>query len=89
MKKTIYVANLPYTTSEDNVRELFEAHGEVHSIKFINDRETGKFRGFCFVEMENEEADKAIEGLNGQDFGGRNLQVNEARERKPKPSFKK
>ncbi|ACF12623.1 RNP-1 like RNA-binding protein [Chloroherpeton thalassium ATCC 35110] len=84
MRKTIYVANLPFGTSEDEVRELFEQHGTVHSVKFIMDRETGKFRGFGFVEMDEDEAIPAIDALNGLSFGGRNLQVNEARERKPK-----
>lgn len=79
--KTIYVGNIPYGSSETEISELFAQHGTVHSIKFITDRETGRFRGFGFVEMEGEEADAAIETLNGQELGGRTLRVNEARER--------
>lgn len=79
--KKIYVGNLPYGATEDEVRELFASHGDVHSVKLINDRQTGRPRGFGFVEMDAEPADAAIEALNGQDFGGRSLRVNEARER--------
>ncbi|NTV47558.1 MAG: RNA-binding protein [Chlorobiales bacterium] len=89
MKKTIYVANLPFTASEAEVQSLFEKHGTVHSVKLITDRETGRFRGFGFVEMDDQTASQAIEALNGADFGGRNLQVNEARERKPRTNTKK
>lgn len=84
MKKTIYVANLPFSTSEAEVQDLFQKHGTVHSVKLITDRETGRFRGFGFVEMDEQTANQAIDALNGTDFGGRNLQVNEARERKPR-----
>ncbi|MEW6358931.1 MAG: RNA-binding protein [Planctomycetota bacterium] len=80
--KNIYCGNLSYTCTEDELRQLFEQFGKVQSAKVIMDRDTGRSRGFGFVEMEVEsEADKAIEGLNGQDFGGRNLIVNEARPR--------
>jgi RNA recognition motif-containing protein len=89
MKKTIYVANLPFTASEAEVQSLFQKHGTVHSVKLITDRETGRFRGFGFVEMDDQTASQAIEALNGADFGGRNLQVNEARERKPRPNTRK
>ncbi len=79
----IYVGNLPYTTSETELQQSFEAHGTVSRTKVIMDRETGKSRGFGFVEMPNDpEAESAIEALNGADFGGRRLVVNKAR---PKP----
>jgi len=83
--KSIYVGNLPFTASEDEVRELFERHGTVHSVKLINDRETGRPRGFGFVEMEQADAEAAIQALNGQDMGGRALRINEAQERAPRP----
>jgi len=79
--KTIYVGNLPYSASESEVRQLFEEHGTVHSVKLISDRETGRPRGFGFVEMDEEGADKAIAALDGYDLSGRNLRVNEARGR--------
>jgi RNA recognition motif-containing protein len=79
--KTIYVGNLPFTASEDQVRQLFEQFGKVQSVKLITDRDTGRPRGFGFVEMDDGEADAAIAGLNGQEFGGRTLRINEARER--------
>ncbi len=82
--KTIYVGNLPYSATEDEINELFGKHGEVHSVKLINDRETGRFRGFGFVEMDPDNADTAISALNGQDYGERSLRVNEAKEREPR-----
>ena len=81
MAKTIYVGNLPFSATEDQVRETFAKHGNVLSVKLISDRETGRPRGFGFVEMEDAEADAAVAELNGKDFGGRTLRVNEARER--------
>lgn len=81
MSKKIFVGNLSFQTSEDQVRELFSEYGEVASVAYITDRDTGRFRGFCFVEMGASEADAAIEALDGQDFDGRNLRVNEARPR--------
>ena len=81
MAKKIYVGNLSFTSTEEEVRELFVQYGEVQSVAVITDRETGRSRGFAFVEMESDDADKAIEALNGQDFGGRSLRVNEAKER--------
>ncbi|VAX24908.1 RNA-binding protein, partial [hydrothermal vent metagenome] len=81
MSKTIYVGNLPYSATEDELRDLFGQHGEVTSVKLISDRDTGRFRGFGFVEMDDNDAGAAIETLNGSDFGGRSLRVNEARER--------
>ncbi len=79
--KRIYVGNLPWSADENTLRELFSTVGEVHSAAVITDRETGRSRGFGFIEMENADADKAISELNGQDMGGRPLRVNEARER--------
>jgi len=79
--KRIYVGNLPWSADESSLRELFAAIGEVHSAAVITDRETGRSRGFGFIEMDNGDADKAISQLNGQDMDGRPLRVNEARER--------
>ncbi len=81
MSKRIYVGNLPYSATEEEVRDLFSQHGEIISVAMITDRETGRFRGFCFVEMEDAEAEAAIAALNEQDMGGRPLRVNEARPR--------
>ena len=81
LAKKLYVGNLPFTTTEDEVRELFEEFGTIESLAMINDRDTGRFRGFCFIEMESDAADEAITGLNGTAFSGRNLTVNEARPR--------
>jgi RNA recognition motif-containing protein len=81
MVKTIYVGNLPFSASEDDVRDLFSQYGAIHSVKMITDRETGKPRGFCFVDIDQDAANVAIEALNGKDFQGRNLRVNEAREK--------
>ncbi|MFW5791038.1 MAG: RNA recognition motif domain-containing protein [Desulfohalobiaceae bacterium] len=81
MAKNIYVGNIPWSATEEEVRDLFAAYGEVTSVKFINDRETGRSRGFGFVEMEEDGAEEAIQALDGSDFGGRALKVNEARPR--------
>ena len=81
MAQRIYVGNLPYSSTEDEVRELFSQYGEVVSCALPTDRETGRPRGFGFVEMSDEDGRKAIEGLDGQTFGGRQLRVNEARPR--------
>ena len=78
----IYVGNLSYGMSEDELRQAFSAHGEVSSAKILMDRETGRSRGFGFVEMPNQnEAEAAIAQLNGKDVGGRALRINEARPR--------
>ena len=82
MSKKLYVGNLPFSTNEDELRDLFAAYGEVSSVKLVEDRETGRLRGFGFVEMAA--ADAAMEGLNGKAFGGRDLRVNEAQERQPR-----
>lgn len=81
MRKSIYVGNLPFEATEEQLRGLFEPFGVVHSATLVNDRETGRPRGFGFVEMDAGGADTAIGQLNGTPFGGRTLQVNEARER--------
>lgn len=81
MSKRIYVGNLPFSATSEEVQELFEEYGEVINVSLINDRETGRPRGFGFVEMEGDGADAAIEALDGKDLGGRNLKINEARPR--------
>ncbi len=81
MTKTLYVGNVPWSTTEDAVREMFSQHGTVHSIRWITDRDTGRFRGFCFVEMDDANADAAIAALNDKEVEGRTLRVNEAQER--------
>jgi RNA recognition motif-containing protein len=81
---TLYVGNLPFSATETEVRELFEQHGKVDSVKIINDRDTGRPRGFCFVDMPAEDAQKAIAGLSGFEMNGRALRINEARERPPR-----
>lgn len=79
----IYVGNLPKTTTEEAVRELFSAHGEVSEVKLIKDQYSGELRGFGFIEMPSKsEAQKAIEEVNGTELEGRTLIVNEARPRK-------
>jgi RNA recognition motif-containing protein len=85
MAKNIYVGNLSWGTTEDLLRQTFEQHGQVISARIITDRDTGRSRGFGFVEMENEdEANAAIDALNGQTLDGRPLTVNEARPRAPR-----
>ncbi|WP_027369410.1 RNA recognition motif domain-containing protein [Desulfovermiculus halophilus] len=81
MSKKMYVGNLPFSSTEDDLRDLFSQYGEVQSANIIYDRETGRSRGFGFVEMAEESADSAMEALNGNEFGGRTLRVNEARPR--------
>jgi cold-inducible RNA-binding protein len=81
--KNIFVGNLDFNTSEDELRQLFEAHGQVDRVSIMTDRDTGRSRGFGFVEMaSSEDGEKAIAALNGSQVGGRTLNVNEAR---PKP----
>ena len=77
----LYVGNLPFTATEDTVRALFSPHGTVEKLALINDRDTGRPRGFGFVEMPHEDATRATQALNGTDFGGRALKVSEAQER--------
>lgn len=82
---TIYVGNLPFSATENELRGLFEQHGTVDSVKLVNDRETGRPRGFGFVDMPSSDAQTAIQRLNGFEMGGRPLRVNEAREREARP----
>lgn len=81
MAKRIYVGNISFNWHEDDVRELFEGFGEVNSVYMPTDRATGQVRGFAFVEMPEDDADAAIQSLDGSEQGGRTLRVNEARPR--------
>ena len=84
--KNLYVGNLSHSTTETEVRDLFEAHGAVEKITLVTDRDTGRSRGFGFVEITNaSEADKAIAALNGRDLGGRALSINEAKPKSERP----
>ncbi len=83
--RTIYVGNLPLEASEQDVQDLFGQYGEVAKVSLVNDRETGSPRGFGFVEMPPEQASAAIDALDGADYGGRNLRVNEARDKGARP----
>jgi len=85
-KMNIYVGNIAYSTTEDDLREMFGAHGEVSSARVITDRDSGRSKGFGFVEMsDSESAQAAIDALNGKDLDGRTLTVNEARPREERP----
>ena len=77
----LFVGNLPFSATEDAVRALFSAHGTVESLALITDRDTGRPRGFGFVEMPNADAARAMQALDGKDFEGRALKVNEAKAR--------
>ena len=77
----LYVGNLPFSATEDTVRDLFAAFGTVEKVALINDRDTGQPRGFGFVEMSSADAQSAMQSLNGKDFGGRPLKVNEAQDK--------
>ncbi len=82
MAKKIYVGNLPFSATDQELEELFSAHGQVSSARVITDRETGRSRGFGFIEMDDDTAaDEAIRSLDGKDMGGRPLRINEAKER--------
>jgi RNA recognition motif-containing protein len=84
MAKRLYVGNLSYTVTSEELQELFEQYGAVRSAQVLSDRETGRSRGFGFVEMDNDaDADAAIQNLDGNDYQGRRLTVNEARPRTP------
>jgi RNA recognition motif-containing protein len=83
--KTIYVGNLPFDVTEDDVRGLFAPYGEVATVSLVTDRDTGRPRGFGFVEMPPDAADQAIDALDGMEMGGRTLRVNEARDRGARP----
>lgn len=77
----LYVGNLPFTATEEQVRALFTPHGSVDKVSLITDRDTGRARGFGFVEMSNADASRAMQALNGKDFDGRALKINEAQDR--------
>jgi RNA recognition motif-containing protein len=83
--KRLYVGNLPFNCTEADLRSVFERHGQVQSCSVIMDRETGRSRGFGFVEMDESGADAAIRALDGSDLNGRRLRVNEAHERERRP----
>ena len=84
MSKSLYVGNLPWSATEEEIQSLFASHGQVISVKLISDRETGRARGFAFVEMEGSDAATAVQALDGTSFGGRTLRVNEAQPRAPR-----
>ena len=77
----LFVGNLPFSATEESVRALFAAHGTIESLALITDRETGRPRGFGFIEMPSADAAKAMQALNGKNFEGRDLRVNEAQAR--------
>lgn len=79
--KKIYVGNLPFSATEDDVKELFGQHGTVHSVALINDRETGRPRGFGFIEVDDDALAAMIQNLDGQEMDGRALRVNEAQDK--------
>jgi cold-inducible RNA-binding protein len=84
--KNLYVGNLPHSTTEAELRNVFEAHGAVEKVSIVTDRETGRARGFAFVEMTNAgEADKAVAALDGTELGGRTLKINEAKPKTDRP----
>jgi RNA recognition motif-containing protein len=84
--KNLYVGNLPHSTTEAELRSVFEAHGAVEKVSMVTDRDTGRSRGFAFVEMTDAgEAEKAIAALNGTDLGGRTLKINEAKPKTERP----
>jgi RNA recognition motif-containing protein len=86
MAKRLYVGNLPWSATSASLETLFSAHGEVKSAEVVSDRDTGRSRGFGFVEMATDEGgQKAIDALNGVEVDGRAITVNEARERAPRP----
>jgi RNA recognition motif-containing protein len=82
MTKKIYVGNLPFSSTEEEIQDLFAQYGQVRDVNIIYDRETGRSRGFGFVEMDSQDALNAMETLNGDTFGGRTLKVSEARPRR-------
>lgn len=81
MSKKLYVGNLSFNSTEEDIRTQFANFGEVMSVSLITDRDTGRLRGFGFVEMDEEGARAAIEGMDGKDFDGRTLKVNEAQDK--------
>lgn len=87
MSKKLYVGNLSWSSTEDEVRAAFQNYGEVTSVNLIEDRETGRPRGFGFVEMDEAGALEAIQNMDGKDFGGRTIKVNEAKPRVERPRW--
>ena len=85
LTKKIYVGNLSFAATEDQVRDLFSEFGDIQSLAMINDRDTGRFRGFAFVEMEDSAANAAIKALNGKEVDGRALNAHEARPKEERP----
>ena len=85
MSKSIYVGNLPWSANEEQVQDLFAEYGSVLSVKLVSDRDTGRARGFGFVEMEDADAINAIAALDGKEFEGRALRINKAEPKKPAP----
>lgn len=81
MSKKLYVGNLSFDATEQSVRDMFAEYGTLESVAMITDRDSGNFRGFCFVEMEPSAANAAITGLNGREVSGRSLTINEAKPR--------
>jgi RNA recognition motif-containing protein len=87
--KKLFVGNIPHSTTEADLRSLFEPHGAIEQVSIVTERETGRSRGFAFVEMtDSGQAEKAIAALNGTDFGGRALNINEARPKTDRGGFR-
>ena len=80
--KKLYVGNLPFSATEDEITQMFGEHGTVHSVALINDRETGRPRGFGFVEVDDDAIQTMVQNLDGKELGGRALRVNEAQDRR-------
>jgi len=85
MSRTLYVGNLPWATTENDLADIFRPHGEVVSSRIITDKETGRSRGFGFVEIGEGDADRMIDAMNGTEMGGRQLVVNEAKPKQARP----
>ena len=86
--KKLYIGNIPFDTTEEEIKALFEPFGPVESLDLINDRDTGRFRGFGFVELEDDVADNARKELDGKELGGRMLRVNEAEDRPKRRDYR-
>lgn len=84
MAKTLFVGNLPWSTSEAELSEIFGQHGSVAAARIVTERETGRSRGFGFVEVNDEDAEKMVQAMNGYNLSGRDLVVNEARPKRPR-----
>ncbi len=86
--KKLYIGNIPFSTTEEEIRALFEPFGSIETLDLINDRDTGRFRGFGFVELEDAVADKARAELDGKELGGRMLRINEAEDRPKRQDYR-